>query len=234
MVKMMDTLINNKWHILLPEHRHDRPEWDWWEQERLQSMHDTTKPGDIVYYVGSEEGDMCGLLAMWGAKLVLFEPNDKVWPNTKAIWDANKLEKPLGFVNGFASDETKNGEAVILDWPDSAKGEIIHDHGFKELKAEDPEIPQISIDDLVASGKVPPPDMISLDVEGAEGRVLRGAEQTLRKYHPKIYLSMHYEFLYRQYNELYFDLQDWIKSLGYVHQYLGNQPHEQHELYTAN
>lgn len=229
MTKMVDTLINDKWHILLPEHRAARPEWDWWEKERLQSMKDTVKPGDVVYYVGSEEGDMCGLLAMWGAKLVLFEPNDKVWPNTKAIWDANNLEKPIAFINGFASDETKNGNAVIMDWPESASGEVIHDHGFKELKAEDPEIPQIKIDDL----KLPPPDMISLDVEGAEGRVLRGAEQILRKYHPRIYLSLHYEFLYRQYGQLHFDLMDWIKGLGYKETYLGNQPHEQHMLYEA-
>lgn len=231
MVKIVDTLINDKWHILLPEHRALRPEWPWWEKERLASMHETTKPGDVVYYVGSEEGDMCGLLAQWGAKLVLFEPNPKVWPNTKLIWEANDLPMPMAIWNGFASDETKNGDGLTYGWPESANGPVIGDHGFVELRDEDSKIPQIRIDDLTKRAAVP--HMITLDVEGAEGRVLRGAEKTLKKYHPKIYLSLHYDFLNDLYHEVHWDLRDWLKGLGYEEIMLGEQPHEQHVLYMV-
>lgn len=48
----------------------------------------------------------------------------------------------------------------------------------------------VSIDGLVAQGS-PPPDVIKIDVEGAEFDVLRGAEQTLRTHHPHLLLATH-------------------------------------------
>ena len=225
------TKINNKWDIWLPDHRADRKEWPTWEYKRLESMHKTTKPDDIVYYVGAEEGDMAGLLAMWGAKLLMFEPNDKVWPQIKAIFDANKVQ-PLGVFPGFASDITNYADLKgkpIHEWPDWVNGPIIAAHGFKELKDPD-NIPQVRIDDVLTEITVPPPDMISLDVEGSEGRVLRGAEQTLRKYRPRIYLSLHPEFL-RTYGEWGAELRKWIMDLGYKETLLDYPLHEVHLYY---
>lgn len=222
---MKSIKINGKWDIILPDHRADRPEWPIWEYKRLESMHETTKPGDLVYYVGTEEGDMAGLLAMWGAKLVLFEPNDKVWPNIKAIWETNNLDRPDCIV-GFAGDVSGPGY-MSSGWPECADGPLIGNHGFKELK--DPgEVPIVKLDDL--SPLVP--DMISIDVEGSEGRVLRGAEQTLRKYHPRIYLSLHPEFL-RTYDEWGAELRKWIIDLGYKETLLDYPLHEVHLLYEA-
>lgn len=219
------TKINGKWDIWLPDHRAARPEWPTWEEKRLAHMNKTIKPGDVVYYVGAEEGDMCGLLAMWGAKLFLFEPNDKVWPNIRAIWEANNLIAPVCWA-GFASDITTQGGGVV-SWPASADGELIGDHGFKELK--DPgDIKQTTIDDYVKYRDVP--NVISLDVEGSEGKVLRGAEQTLRKYHPKIYLSLHPEFL-RTYDEWGAELRKWIMDLGYKETLLDYPLHEVHLIY---
>lgn len=223
------TRINDKWDIWLPDHRAAREEWPTWENKRLASMHKTTQPGGIVYYVGAEEGDMAALLAMWGAKLVLFEPNEKVWPNIKAIWRFNKLETPF-CIGGFASDETYGSPIAFKDFPEWADGEIIHDHGFKELK--DPgDIPMIKIDDMTGLLGAMIPNMISIDVEGAEGRVLRGAEQTLRKYHPRIYLSLHPEFLHEQYGEWGAELRKWIIDLGYKETLLDYPLHEVHLLY---
>jgi len=221
-------LINDRWEILLPEHRANRKEWPWWEKERLASMFETTKKGDRVFYVGAEVGDMAALLAKWGAEMYLFEPNEKAWPQIKAIWEANNLISPAVAWQGFISDKT-DPKNQLLDgsWPESASGPIVSDHGFKEL-ADPGEQPQLKIDDIGVS-----PDMITLDVEGAEGRVLRGAEGTLRKHHPRIYLSLHYEFMYRIYNELWFELCEWIRGLGYKEVVLGNQPHEGHILYVA-
>ena len=90
-------------------------------------------------------------------------------------------------------------------------------------------ITQITIDDTVKiTGHIP--DMISIDVEGSEWMVLRGAVKTLEDHHPRIYLSLHPEFLYEIYKEYGFDLRNWVKNLGYKETILDYQ-HEVHIMY---
>jgi FkbM family methyltransferase len=230
-VEMMDTLINGKWHIILPKHRHDRPEWyteKGWERARLDSIHKNITNEDTMFYVGAEEGDMPALIQMWGAKMVLFEPNPKVWPNIKAIWDANHLTHPWCF-NGFAANKTTGGAEFKNDFPDSASGEIIGNHGFKELAYESNYYPCAKIDSIVnVSGLIP--SAISCDVEGAEFEVLKGAEQTILKYHPKLWMSIHPEFAFRMFGVYQYDIRNWIIDRGYKEQILDYQ-HELHTFY---
>lgn len=239
MTKMIKTKVNGRWDILLPEHRAVRPEWaskDGWEKKRLDHLHDNLKfsQGDTIYYIGAEEGDMAALCQMWGAKVVLFEPNPLVWPNIKAIWDANGLEEPYVF-NGFAANKTEPLSETLnfgLGFPESADGDIISDHGFKNLCEADGTIAMVKIDDLVMETRLVP-NIISVDVEGAEYEVLRGAKQTLEEYHPRIYLSLHPEFMYEIYGEYATDLRNWIKGLGYKETLIDYQ-HEVHLFYEEN
>lgn len=241
MVEMVKTLLNGEYEIILPKHRADRVEWhqpEGWEKKRLSHMKSTTKPGDIVYYVGAEEGDMCALLAQWGAGLILFEPNPLVWPNIKAIWEANKLPDLTYFFVGFASNKVDikpdyfvNG-GYNMGWPNCAYGDVIGNHGFKELAYESDVISQTKIDNVLSADPYRHYgiDMISLDVEGSEFEVLRGAEETLKKYHPRIYLSLHPEFMFNMFNEYSMDLRRWIMNLGYKETLLDYQ-HEAHFYY---
>lgn len=236
MAEMVKCKLNGQWDIVLPKHRADREEWyteAGWEKPRLDHIHSTTKKGDVVYYVGAEEGDMCALVASWDADLVMFEPNPLVSPNVKAIWDANNLKPPLAYFEGFAANTTdyKGVDPLTVgSFPASADGEVIGNHGFKELAYEHDVVPQVKIDDLPDT--IPPPTMITMDVEGSEFEVLRGAEQTLRKHKPKIYLSLHPEFMFRMFNEYSYDLRNWIKDLGYRETLLDYQ-HEVHLYYEA-
>jgi len=235
MTEMVKCTVNGKFGIVLPKHRADRPDWyreAGWEKKRMYSMHETVKPGDIVYYVGTEEGDMAAIIATWGAKLLLFEPNDRVWPNVKVIWEANKLDDPLAVFSGFAANNTdlKGTKIQYGGFPQSADGPVIGDHGFKELAYEADVIPQVKIDDVVAESNLVP-NMISLDVEGSEWEVLRGAEVTMREHRPDIYLSLHPEFMFRMFNEYSYDFRSWIKQIGYEETLLDYQ-HEVHFYYT--
>lgn len=58
-------------------------------------------------------------------------------------------------------------------------------------------VPTVSIDSLVESEIIPPPDVMKIDVEGAEDRVLAGARNTLNKQNVKILLAVHGEKLFR-------------------------------------
>lgn len=252
-VPMLPTEINGRWELLLPEHRHLRPEWPWWEAARLAAEHhvitglaaerrnagvlrmpfDLTdeqaeqikndwlamgnqRPavltGDaddvtvvssgrpVVWVAGAEEGDFPALYSSWGADVVLAEPNPRVWPNIKAIWQANDLRAPLACWTGFLSDEDTHPEVLLYDepgaWPPSAHGPVIGDHGFCRVE-ERPDLPAMRIDTMAAV--VAPPDVLTIDVEGAEAHVLRGAARTLAEHRPHVFVSVHDEFARHHY-----------------------------------
>lgn len=239
MTKMVEVSINGKWKLKLPEYRAARPEWyteEGWEKKRLEAMSKNIGKGDIVYYVGSEEGEMPALCVLWGADIVMFEPNQKVWPSVKAIWDANKLKKPLGIFTGFASNSTEETpehldfEVGEKDgWPLVAYGELRGDHGFRQLYLESDAVPQIKIDDYVArTGYIP--TVISFDCEGSDWEVMKGAENTVRKYMPKIFGSIHPEFMFDQFGQYSRDFRNWLIGFGYKETILDYQ-HELHVLY---
>jgi FkbM family methyltransferase len=248
-MKMVKSKLNGKYEMYLPEHRADRAEWHndkGWEKARLESMHSMIGKGDVVYYVGAELGEMAALCQMWGAEVVLFEPNFSSWPSIKQTWEANNLERPLGAFAGFASNVHqpippkadgslyrgigyKNDEA---GWCEYAYGDIVEEHGFSELFQEADGLPQYRIDNLVEEG-LKPPTVITFDCEGSDWEVMKGAQETLKKYKPKIWASIHPEFMFHQFGEYSGDFRNWIKDHGYDETYLDYQ-HELHMLYLPN
>lgn len=197
---MKPCLMNGKWELWLPEHRADRREWTtppYWEPERIDAMHAVIGPDDVVYDVGAEEADMSALWASWGARVVLIEPNPKVWPNIRAIFDCNDLAGHVeAWFVGFCGDQLRlrpewDAEHVHpphLGWPRCAWGPVIGDHGFLALP-ERPDCPVTTVDLL--AGHFGPPTVVTIDVEGAELSVLRGAADVLATYRPRVFVSVH-------------------------------------------
>ncbi len=243
MTNMVPTTINDRWTLLLPEHRHARPEWPWWEATRLAAMYHFIGYGDVVYDIGAEEGDFPALFAKWGAKVVLVEPNPKVWPNIKAIFEANEL-KPYyvgGFI-GFASDVTRDSsdpDGVKLEdalikkmWPVCAYGEVIGDHGFRHLAQETDTTPQMRIDEMVRRFGVPPTH-ITMDIEGSELVALHGAIETMREHRPYVWVSVHKDPLMDFYCSDPQQVYDLMESLDYKRIFL-TYDHESHELFVPS
>lgn len=240
---MTPVTVNGKWEIILPDHRADRGEvWDWWEAERLASMHEHLDPGDVVYDVGAEEGDMPGLWASWGCQVVMFEPNPKVWPNIKAIWEANEFPRPLACFVGFCGDreydpvsERLDGTGwYFLDWPPAADGPLIGDHGFLNL-SERPDVPVIRIDQVARMSTHPgiplrPPTAITIDVEGSEFQVLSGANETLREHRPLVWVSIHPDFMAEMHDTHPDQIHSLMATLDYRGKMLADD-HEQHWFY---
>ncbi len=54
-------------------------------------------------------------------------------------------------------------------------------------------VPAASIDELISRGLIPLPDLIKLDVEGAESRVLAGAHSLLRRHRTVFLIALHGE-----------------------------------------
>lgn len=246
MTKIVATTLNGKYNILLPAHRAAREQWhtpEGWERKRLDAMHDAIKPGMTVLYCGTEMADMTALCAIWGANIVNVEPNPRVWPAIRMVWEANKLPTPLNYC-GFASDITQEippspdtdhhgSEWWKLSedgWPKCAYEKLDEAHGFAELNHQADAIPQIRIDDLVQQHRLNV-DILSIDCEGSEGRILRGAEKLLKEGFCAIFLSGHPEFLHEQYGEHLAELRQWIIDFGYKETLIDYPLHEVHLKY---
>jgi FkbM family methyltransferase len=236
MTEMKKVIVNGEFEITLPDHRAARPEWyepKGWEKPRLRHMSENISSGDVMYYVGAEEGEFAALCQMWGAEVVVFEPNPKVWSHFPLLWSANNLDLPMVCIPGFASDKINNLSRIYYnEWPPEVNNVIEAAHGFKELYLEGESYGQITIDSCVYDHGIKPPTAISLDVEGSEWRVLGGAEKVLREHKPKIWLSGHPEFMLQQWNESLYNLRQWIKGLGYTEIILDYQ-HEVHLYYES-
>lgn len=245
---MQLTKINGKYELLLPEHRAAREQWDidkgGWEVARTEEMLKVLKPTDILFEGGVEEGDLTALFVKYsGCQVVMFEPNDRVWPCIKAIWEANDLPVPISFFPGFLSSKTAINHVWGNWWQTMTKDGMIHDHGFKQLYENYPDVPQITLDDYCAITGIYP-TVLNLDVEGAEWDVIKGAEQTLRTKKPIIFMSVHAEFLFDSYRnegiwkEKYGDrcfvvhMLRFIDELGYKHEIIEWDYHECHAKFT--
>lgn len=236
---MIPTEINGRWTLKLPPHRAERPEWVAWEVERIDSLHRNIVPGDVIFDVGAEEGDMSALWATWAGPdggVVLVEPNPKVWPNIRAIWEANELPHPRGWYVGFFSDRTeenplnRNVDDEERDgWPACAYGPMIADHGFRHLAQEADATPQITMDAWVGFSNVHP-DIVTMDVEGAELAVLRGASFVLERWKPLVYVSIHPEFLRDLYDASDADVYGFMNGHGYEGRLL-DIDHEMHVVF---
>lgn len=239
-MNLVKTKLNNMWELYLPEHRANRTEWQTtgWEKPRLLSMSKHIGKNDVVYYVGAELGEMSALCALWGAEVVNFEPNKTAWPsiyNTFKVNHLTALKNYYGFCSNVHKPTPSNPDRDLGNiweiqedgYPICAHGEIYENHGFSELYQESDGLPQYRIDNLVAEG-LKPPTVITFDCEGSDWEVLKGAEETIKKYKPKIWASIHPEFMFHQFGQYSRDFRNWIIDMGYKEHYLDYQ----HELHT--
>ena len=237
MTEMRKVIVNGEFEFTFPEHRAARPDWyqpHGWEKPRLKHMSENISSGDVMYYVGAEEGEFAALCQMWGAEVIVFEPNPKVWSHFPLLWSANNLDLPMVCIPGFASDKINSLSRIYYnEWPPEVNNVIEAAHGFRELYLEGETYGQITIDSCVYDNGIKPPTAISLDVEGSEWRVLGGAERVLREHKPKIWLSGHPEFMMIYWKEYLHDLRQFIKGIGYKETLLDYQ-HEVHLYYERS
>ena len=232
------------------EEKHFR---DQWEKERFQSMEMNLKPGDVLFDVGAEQGQMSAIYARFvggGENMVLFEPVPQVWPNIKATWEANGLMTPRATYCGLVGTESTSPIMSAIDystghtqgWPypafsdsllDATKFRYSHEHSHATQT--------ISIDDFVFSrgevvGRMPEemrgivPNAITIDVEGYELQVLRGAVETLKQYRPLVWVSIHPDLMEKFTGKNAALVHALMNELGYSEDHLATD-HEEHWMF---
>lgn len=178
-----------------------------YETELAAAVADSVRPGDVCYDIGAYRGFFSGVFALAGAsEVVAFEPFPENFVQLERL-GANNPELTINFERVAVGSE--NGLAEFNVMPDSSMGKL-SSSGFQmgATGAGKLKVQLRTIDSLVAEGKYAAPQVVKIDVEGAEADVLRGAWTMLKANHPLLFIEAHSP-------SLRVECSDMLTSLGY-------------------
>ncbi len=171
-----------------------------YEHKKQSLFTQTITEGAVVYDVGAHVGFYTLLASvMVGPRgtVVAFEPLPRNLYYLHKHLSLNKCEN-VKVVEAAVAEE--NGTTLFSEGAHSTTGHV-------SLKGNIA-VQKVALDELVFSQRIPAPDYIKIDVEGAELSVLTGARKTLSVFAPVIFLSTHGANIHRQCCEF-------LESAGY-------------------
>jgi FkbM family methyltransferase len=151
-----------------------------WEHHVTRAMQRHLAAGDIFYDVGSNIGYNTVLAARLVGEtghVVSFEPNPEVAERLRGNLARNALEN-VHVVEACVSASGADRLQLNLpppSVPNPGRATTLPTEGFTAV-----ECAAVRVDTLVEAGRIPPPNVIKIDVEGAELDVLDSMEAQLR------------------------------------------------------
>jgi FkbM family methyltransferase len=155
------------------------------EQEQIAIQY--LQPGKVFFDIGANMGVFSLLAAKRGVRTFAFEPSRKVGARLRENIGHNRMADnitvvpkavalQLGSIEFYETRTGNWGVGRIFDYNPKVQSEkyLVHAN---------------SLDEFV--GEYGIPDLIKIDVEGAEWLVLNGASQTLREYSSTILIEFH-------------------------------------------
>jgi FkbM family methyltransferase len=166
-----------------------------YEPHVQESLRIFIRPGMTCYDLGAHHGFHSFLMARFagpGGKVYAFEPQPRNVEFIKAAL-LNNLETEIEVIHAAVADSTGLRTFHFVS-SDSMLGKLSGTEKHPEwgdATYEEETVPVVSLDDWMKLKEARPPDLMKIDVEGAESSVLMGAEKTLTSRYPLILLSVH-------------------------------------------
>lgn len=192
------------------------------DAKQLEFFLDFVKPGQVVLDIGAHYGEYAVLFAALvgpNGRVVSFEPDVAARP-----WIHANL-----VLNGFA-DRVRIEECAVFDVASSRTLYARHGNSQSSLAraglggaqsnadVERYTVDLVRIDEFVEHNALPVPDVIKLDVEGAEVHALRGAGDILRST-PTILCELH-PYAWKEFGSTFDDLLQIVRNAGRSIRYL--------------
>lgn len=159
----------------------------------IEIIKSNSKPGSIIYDVGAAHGTYSVYLArnIAEVKIYAFEPYPGAYGWLTDYTVRFGLKGRIIAFNVAISDKVGKSELYIST--DLGRCSL---HQYNAASDGHKIVQSVNVrcdtlDRMVISGKCPRPDIIKIDTEGHEYEVLKGAEQIIKKYHPKIFYEPH-------------------------------------------
>jgi FkbM family methyltransferase len=153
-----------------------------WDEDVLRTCRSLLAPGQVFYDIGANVGFMSiATAAHFGGaiRVVAFEPQPELALAVARSAKLSKLET-VEVICAMLGNQPGEGDLFVGSHSIHASA-VAREEGSRVLHC-----PVYSLDRLVTDGAIPPPDVIKIDVEGAEMLVFEGARDILRRHRPAI------------------------------------------------
>ena len=161
------------------------------EQEQTIVVQNMVTMGETFFDIGANVGYysiLASRLVGPNGTVIAIEPSVR---NVAYLYRHKQLNRAKNMMIVFAACSDRTGLASFVQGSSFAEGHLQPDRNIRRTPTGGYSVvPTVSVDDLVARlGSEP--DTIKIDIEGAELSVLHGAEGTLKKTGPRVFLSVH-------------------------------------------
>ncbi len=183
------------------------------EAGNIQPLQRYVKPGEVVIDIGANVGFFTKRFARWvsdGGFVIAVEPEASNFRQLLRNLDNSGTAAVVRTVQGVAAEHS--GMLKLAVNP-------IHP-GDHKIALEGVDVTAFTIDEMVRKEPSARVCLMKIDVQGAEERVLRGAQKTIQRDHPAILVEMDDEAL-RQMGSSAERVVTWLMDFGYVIQRLG-------------
>jgi len=160
-----------------------------WEPEVFRAVTATVKPGMTVIDIGAHIGYYTLLFSKYvgpNGYVFSFEP----LPGNYALLQKNILLNNLQNVHPLNQAVFLRTQEIVITVPDEqpnpGSGSMYTEKGAKQYHVD-----AVSLDDYCEKSAIRP-DLLKMDVEGAEYDVLMGAVNTIDRYRPKLLIELHH------------------------------------------
>lgn len=197
------------------------------ELAAYQILRESLNPGDVFIDIGAN----FGLHTLYAAQLVnhqghvfAFEPV----PSNLTLLQKNVTLNGVQHQVKIVPQALSNSSASFLTfYLPSEKVAVTASLRPNSDNRKTIQVANSRLDDFWSNINLPV-QLIKIDVEGAEVEVLRGAENVLKQWHPKLLIEVH-GFALPNFGTSVNELRDFLKHLGYQERLLeGEQFHTEH------
>lgn len=157
-----------------------------YELDKQRKFQQVVRSGDVVYDIGAHVGFyslLASVLTGSRGRVYSFEPFERNLHFLRTHLSLNRISNCHVFPVAVSSSDGYSAFEITAEPAMAHLTSVPRDSTIT--------VRTVTIDNLVATNRICPPDVIKCDIEGGEHEALIGARQTLRQFRPIIFLSTH-------------------------------------------
>jgi FkbM family methyltransferase len=204
------------------------------ESRTLRTLADKGYEPEVIYDIGASNGVWSDTIALTlpKAQYHLFEPLAEAVPFYQRDLQARLARRPAFHLHAVALSD-HSGTAEMFATHDGFGSSMLDRGTIPEVK-EQVRVPLYTLDEFVQKNRLPQPDVMKLDVQGAERLILRGGHKTVQNANV-LFLETWLKRGYGPDTPLLTEMIEFLELAGFALVDLGEQfRDERHRVYSVD